>query len=261
MDEGKRKIDFVLRGRVEGVEITPATIGLSRFNEFNRQAEEFISGSEKQKLDEVTVEIEKGSYRFRTLVPILTAAAGLAGDLKALERQDSLGEIDPKRAKVIASWQAKAKANPEIRFTISPEEGAKPLEISADSDYRIGEVEPWVTVEKYLYGRIEDMGGAKNPNVHLRTEDSAKLLTIGSSVQYLRKQRTNRLYHQALLRVEAKQHFKTGELRDIRLISFEDYKPSYDEEALDRFAEEGRVAWADVENASDWVEALRGGGG
>ena len=259
MDGGKRKIDFVLRGRVEGVEITPATIGLSRFNEFNRQAEEFISGSEKQKLDEVTVEIEKSSYLFRTMGPVLTAAAGLAGDLKALERQDSLGEIDPKRAKVIANWQAKAKANPEIRFAIRPEEGAEPLVISSDTDYRIGEIEPWVTVEKYLYGLIVDMGGAKNPNVHLRTEDSAKLLTIGSSYQYLRKQKTNRLYHKALLRVDAKQHYKTGELREIRLISFEDYKPSYDEDALDRFAEEGRVAWADVESASEWVDAIRGG--
>lgn len=259
MEEGKRKIDFVLHGRLEGVEITPATIGLSRFNEFNRQAEEFISGSENQKLDEVTVEIEKSSYLFRTIIPVLTAAAGLAGDLKALERQDSLGEIDPKRAKVIASWQAKARVNPEIRFSIRPEEGAKSLEISAETNYRIGEVEPWVTVEKYLYGEIMDMGGANNPNVHLRLADTAKLLTIGSSYQYLRKQQKNRLYHKALLRVDAKQHFKTGELRDIRLISFEDYQPSYDEEALDRFAEEGRMAWAEVENASAWVEALRGG--
>ncbi len=260
MSEGKRKIDFVLRGRLEGVEITPATIGLSRFNEFNRQAEEFISGSEKQKLDEVKVEIEKGSYRFRTIIPALTAAAGLSGDLKALERQDSLGEIDPRRAKVIAGWQAKAKANPEIRFAIKPGEDAKPLEISADTDYRIGEVEPWVTVEKYLFGEIMDMGGANNPNVHLRLADTAKLLTIGSSYQYLRKQQKNRLYHPALLRVEAKQHHRTAELRDIRLISFEDYNPHYDEEALDRFAEEGRVVWADVENPSEWVEALRGGG-
>ena len=40
--KGPQSIDFVLRGRVDGVEITPATIGLSRFNEFNGQVEEFV---------------------------------------------------------------------------------------------------------------------------------------------------------------------------------------------------------------------------
>ena len=32
----------------------------------------------------------------------------------------------------------------------------------------------------------------------------------------------------------------------------------YDEAALDAFAEEGRIAWADVENPSAWVDELRG---
>ena len=37
-------IEFVLHGKVEGQEITPRTIGLSQFNEFNQQVEQFISG-------------------------------------------------------------------------------------------------------------------------------------------------------------------------------------------------------------------------
>ena len=44
-------IDFVLHGKVEGLEITPRTIGLSQFNEFNLQVEAFIGGSQKVKLD------------------------------------------------------------------------------------------------------------------------------------------------------------------------------------------------------------------
>ena len=46
-------IEFVLHGKVEGQEITPRTIGLSQFNEFNLQVEQFISGSQKLKLDQV----------------------------------------------------------------------------------------------------------------------------------------------------------------------------------------------------------------
>ena len=36
------------------------------------------------------------------------------------------------------------------------------------------------------------------------------------------------------------------------------YAPSYDEAALDRFAEEGRKAWADVSDSVAWVRAQRG---
>ena len=70
----------------------------------------------------------------------------------------------------------------------------------------------------------------------------------------------NRLYHKALLQVRAEQHFRTGELRNVQLIAFVDYQPAYDEAALDRFAEKGEQAWADVPDAARWVRELRGGG-
>ncbi|MEI6654875.1 MAG: hypothetical protein WCP45_08915 [Verrucomicrobiota bacterium] len=41
-------------------------------------------------------------------------------------------------------------------------------------------------------------------------------------------------------------------------LSFEDYAPHYDEDALDRFASAGRYAWVDVSDPSRWVEELRG---
>ena len=37
------------------------------------------------------------------------------------------------------------------------------------------------------------------------------------------------------------------------------YSPVYDEDALNRFAEVGRKAWADVPDAAAWVRELRGG--
>jgi hypothetical protein len=57
-----RQIEFVLQDRVEGVEITPATIGLARFNEFNPQVETFIAWAEKLKVDDVNVRMAEGSY-------------------------------------------------------------------------------------------------------------------------------------------------------------------------------------------------------
>jgi hypothetical protein len=60
------------------------------------------------------------------------------------------------------------------------------------------------------------------------------------------------------MHVRAEQHYRTGDLRNVQLISFVDYHPAYSEEALDRFAAKGAEAWADVPDAAQWVRGLRG---
>ena len=122
-----------------------------------------------------------------------------------------------------------------------------------------GKCRPWVKVEKYLFGTVVDMGGAQKANVHVRLDDSGELVCIGSNQGYLKEQEENRLYHKVLVRVEAEQHYRTGQLRNLRLLSFEDYSPQYDEDALESFAEASRRAWADVPDAAEWLRRLRGG--
>jgi len=250
-------IEFVLRDRVEGVEVTPATIGLSRFNEFNQQVQDFLSGSERLKVDEVHVAIAEGSYKLIVLLPVVLQAA-IEPDLRSLQREDALGEIDSKRAEIVQKWQSRSKANPELRYAIQPSGfEVAPVEFSVKTDYRFGEIVPWVKVEKYLFGTVMDMGGVHKANVHLRLEDTGQILRIRSNQGYLKG--NNRLYHKALLRVEADQHYKTGELRNLNLISFEDYQPGFNESALDAFVAAGTEAWADVPDAAAWVRELRGG--
>ncbi|MEI6168696.1 MAG: hypothetical protein WCS52_16055 [bacterium] len=252
-------IEFVIHGKTEGREITPVSIGLSQFNEFNRQVESFIGGGQRLKLDEVHVQIDTGSYILRTLVPVLILSS-LEPDLKLMARQDVLGEIDPKRAEVIQKWQARAKNNPDLSFEVRPEGGSIPaIRVSWETDYRVGEIVPWVAVEKYLFGEVVDMGGMQKANIHLRLVHGGKPILVGTSQGYLREQLENRLYHKALLHVSAEQHFQTGEMRNIRLISFMDYQPTYNEEALNRFAAEGTKVWADVPDAAKWVREVRGG--
>lgn len=252
-------IDFILRGKMDGEDITPRTIGLSQFNEFNRQVELFIAGSDRSKLNQVHIQIEDGSYILRTAVSSAPTMTSLISDLKLLERQDALGEVDPKRAEIVQRWQAHSKVDHDIAYAIHPEgKSFPPLRISHKTDYRIGEVQPWVTVEKYLHGEIMDMGGAETVNIHLRLTRSRKTVIIGASQDYLREQEENRLYRKALLHVQADQHYRTRELRNIRLIAFADYDPTYSEDALDRFAVEGAKAWADVPDAVGWVRELRG---
>ncbi len=251
-------IEFVLHGKLAGIDITPRSIGLSQFNEFNQQVETFLSGSERLKLDQVHVEILERSYVLRALLSAVVLTP-LVADLRLMERQDVLGELDLKRAEIVQKWQQRAKADPdlfyEVRFT---DESVPPVRISHETDYRTGDVVPWVTVEKYLFGQLVDMGGAQRANVHLKLERGGKIIIVGASQDYLRDQEENRLYHKVLLHVRAEQHFRSGELRNVRLIAFVEYEPSYSDEALDRFAAKGAEAWADVPDAARWVRELRG---
>ena len=259
MMNNRPKIEFVLRDKVDGVEITPATIGLSRFNEFNQQVEAFIAGSGHLKLDGVHPTVASGSYKLIVGLTLAVAAA-LEPDLRALQRQDGLGEIDARRADVVAKWQARAKGKPDVRYTIRPSGiQAGTIELSTATDYRAGEYDPWVKVEKYFFGTVLDMGGKKSANVHVQLEGTDQIMVAATSQDYLRQQKTNLLYHKVLVRIEAQQHHRTGQLRNLRLISFEDYRPRFDEAALDRFADAGSSAWKDVASPGKWVTKLRGG--
>jgi len=129
-------IEFVLHGKVEGLDITPRTIGLSLFNEFNQQVETFIGGSQKLKLDQVHVEIAQSSYALRALLPAVVLSS-LEPDLKLMARQDVLGELDIKRAEVVQKWQARAKSNPDLSYEVRPEGGALPkVRVSWETDYQ-----------------------------------------------------------------------------------------------------------------------------
>jgi len=253
------RIEFFMRGQVDGVELTPRTIGLSQFNEFNQQVEAFIAGSQRGNLNEMHVEVGEGSYKLTVLLTVATATA-LVPDLELLDREDRLGELDPKRGEIVSKWQARAKADPAVQYEIKPDQAELPtVRLSRTTDFRIGAVVPWVTVEKYLFGMIVDMGGAQKANVHLRLKDSGQLVKIDAVQDYLKDLPDNRLYHQALVHVRAQQHYRTGALRAVQLIAFEDYAPVYDEAALDRFAAKGREAWRDIPDAVAWVRERRGG--
>ena len=251
-------IDFVLHGTVEGQSITPRNIGLPQFNEFNRQVETFIGGSEKLGLDQVHLTIVEGSYILRVAVPVV-AMASLTADIALLAREDALGEMDPKRADVIQKWQARAKSDPSLSFAIRPGNALPQVNVSNKTDYKIGHVQPWVSIEKYVSGQIVDMGGQQKANVHIRLGRRGKTLIVAASQHVLRDLADNRLYHSAVLHIQAEQHFTSGELRNVRLLSFVDYQPRYDEESLNRFAAAGAKAWSDVPDAAQWVREQRGG--
>jgi len=253
------QISFTLRTKVNQREVTPATIGLSLFNQFNSEVEAFLAGGQRRvPLDEVRLEIKDGSYKLLLILPALLAAT-LEPDLRKLHHEDALGDIDPKRAEVVKQWQKRARASPDYCVAIdSSEKTFKPIEISKKTDYRTPDENDWVAVEKYAVGTVVDMGGTTAANVHLVNDDTGKRLVALSSEDFLREQKENYLYRKVQVHVSAQENVKTGELRDIRLIAFVGKGPSYDEAELEAAIAKGTKAWAKVPDSVAWLNDMRG---
>lgn len=252
-------ITFKMEDRLDGAELTPETIGFSRFNRFNKQVEEFVKGGDREiQLDDIHVGIEAGSYRLKLLIPVALAHL-VQPDVQRLEAGDDLDGMNPARQTIVKTWQRQARRHPDFKVSIeSPEHKFHEVTISSKSDYHQKSENLWVKTEKYLMGRVQDMGGKSVANVHLQVDGLRNPLVISSSEEYLRNQKENMLYHDVQVRVMAEQNIKTRELRKLRLIEFTGSAPSYNEDELSQAVEKGTRAWADVENITQWVAEQRG---
>lgn len=255
----KQQIDFTLKAKIDGKEITPSNIGLSLFNVFNHEVEEFLAGSQKKvPTDDVHVVIEKGSYKLKVLLPV-TVLSLVQPDLNRLQKEDSLGNLDQRRASVVRKWQERARKNDFSVSISSPSKIFEAIRISRETDYRHPDQDEWVAVDKYLVGKIVDLGGATQSNVHIVLDDTGRKLILTSSEKYLHDQRKNYLYRKAQVHIAAKENIKTGELRDVELLAFIGESASYDESELEDIINKGTKAWADVPNSVVWVREQRDG--
>lgn len=245
---------FTLHDRIDDTEVDPSHVPLALLGQFRNDIEDFLKGSGREvDPNKVFVSVEKGSLTFA--VAGLVAATGLWNDIAQLQRSSSLGLMDPKRAAVMERWQEAARKSPHRSYVLADADHLT-IRVSSDSDFRNRTESVWVAVEKYLQGMVVDLGGATNPNIHLRT--ASGVLIITASQKLLAEDEKNRLYRPALLRVAAEENLGTGELRNMSLLAFEDLQPVFDEEAFQRLLEKGAKAWADVPDAASWVEELRG---
>lgn len=251
------ELRFSLSDQIDGAELSPARVPLALLGQFQNDVSEFLKGSSRD-VDpmQVQIAIEDGSLAL--VASELLSATSLWHDLDVLQQVENLDKIDPKRADVIERWQTAAHQFPHRRYAVGERAYPKMLFVDAQSNFRRVEEDAWVVVDKYLYGRVVDLGGKTKANVHLELEGGITL-KVASAQELLANEDRNRLYRPALLHVTAEENLHTGELRNLRLLAFERYEPSYDEGEFKRMVERGTRAWADVENASEWVENLRGG--
>jgi len=115
-----------------------------------------------------------------------------------------------------------------------------------------------MSVEKYLTGKVVDLGGKQNPNVHMILADTGESVRVDATEPQLAAEKQNQLYKDVTIRVQGEQHLHTKALRNLRLIQFTPQTTEVDEQALASLWEKGVKAWRGVKFATGWVEGLRG---
>jgi len=254
-------VEFALKGKVDGEEISPKAVPFGQMKRFHEEVEALIAGSNsKAGLNEAIVEVRKGSYALVIALPD-NLAESFDTDMKRLEAEDALNEVDSKRAEIIEKWQERVRGDMGLSYVVRPEKGRpfRPLSITPRSAFRRIAEPQWVAVEQYLVGEIVEAGGSSKTNVHLRLKDSREpALIIDTSTEQLREEE-HPLFHEKVLHVSAEQNLRTGQLRKLKLLGFVEYNPTFDPKAFARMTEAGAKAWAGVRSASGWVREVRGG--
>ena len=252
------ELEFSLNDVIDNRPLTPATVDLPTLRGFLEDVEKLIKGDvQGASLSDSRVRIEEGSVKLIALVAQLLAS-DVRSDLAKLDDTGDLDAIQPRRAEVIEQWQSRTRRFPSRAYSIQTEAGRRPLKIANTSQFQHGSENAWVSVEKYLSGKVVNAGGKQDPNVHLVLADSGESVRISATEQQLGGEKGNQLYKDVTLRVQAEQHIRTKAMRDVRLIQFLANATEVDERALANLWQKGREAWRDVTSAAGWVESLRG---
>jgi hypothetical protein len=250
-------VEFSVVDASSGYEATPDRVRLELLAGFVNDVSQLLRGNLRE-VDpgQLDVSIRRGSLAIRT--EAILGAPTLFRDLRSLLQSELLDSLDSKRRDVIERWQKSARQVQGLAFRITTPALDRPVVIDERSDFRADDADQWVAVERYVRGEIQNLGGAKAPNAHIRLPDGT-LLIVATDRAVLKDDNQNRLYKQAMLRIRARYNVLTHELRDARLVDFVEYAPRFDEADMERLTRRGAQAWKDVDDAAAWVEDIRGG--
>jgi hypothetical protein len=249
-------ITFAFDDDAQALPATPASVALGSLREFTKDVEDFLRGDDKEvDCTNLMVAVVAGSFGLRT-APIALAPA-LVRDLALLARTQTIDAVSERRRNVLLGWQKRARGVRRQRFRIEASNLASPLRVDASTDYRSDDADQWVRVERYTRGEVVEVGGARSVNAHIKLPNGITL-AVDATREQLRDDRANRLYKPAMVRFSADFNVITSQYRGAKLIAFEEYEPKFDEKSFNRLTDRGAKAWADVDDAAEWVEGLRG---
>lgn len=251
----KDQLTLAVDDLVDGVEVSPEHVSLSLLGDFQEEVAEFLRGSRREvDSSRVTVAIKPGSLAFS--LSGLSHAKNLWDDLAAVENSIPLDLIDPVRAKILQRWQSNSRANPSRKYKLLIEGQKRFIVIDSKTVFHF-DPSAWAAVEKYLVGKIMDMGGKTRPNIHLELE-SGKSVTISATREQLAASEENRLYRTVMAHVVAEENIETGQMRNLKLVEFRNYGPRYDEAELQSLINHGTKIWSSTADHNSWLDNLRG---
>jgi hypothetical protein len=250
------RITFRLKDRSRGFEINPERVPVAVLADFSRDVEDFLKGDDKGvDTAQLAVSVVHGSL---ALVSEPVFHKALFDDLLTLLQSPLIDGLQARRREVVARVQKWVKSKRDIEFSIESAFLPKPVVIDAATDFRTDDADQWVSVERYVRGEIEDLGGTTKSNAHIRLPDG-KRLTVEADRNLIRDDKHNRLYKPAMVRIRAEFNVLTSDYRKAQLLEFVEYDSQPDHAALRRLREKAEKAWADVPDASAWVDQIRGG--
>lgn len=250
----ENSIEFIVRGKNGDKPISPDNISIELLDSFTQDIQSLIKSIPEAKKENITVSIEKGSFKIKSAL-LLIALNSFLVDIQSLKATNNLNSINDKRSKIFESWLNKSKSTPNLEFEIIPF-GHEGIKFNSESNINRIDSDVWVESEVYLFGIVTDLGGASKPNIHLKTENGS-IITIDCNKKDLESETENRVYKSASIRVIANQNILSGEIKDAKFVSFEEFDETFDEEAFLESIEKGRNAWSDVSDHVEWVRNLR----
>jgi len=258
MPQQTTELTFELKDTIDGAQLSPANVDLPTLSGFLEDVQTLLKGDiPGATLVGTKLRIEHGSLRVVALVA-LAIAIDFQSDIAKLNDSGDLDVLQPKRAQILEQWQGRARKHLNRQYVIGGTSLSRPLLVESSTRFQHGSENAWVAVEKYLTGKVVDLGGKQKPIVHLILADSGESLRINTSEGQIAAETENQVYRHVTVRVQGEQHLRTKALRNLRLVDFLHHTAEVDEQALTALWAKGREAWKDVKSATEWVQDLRG---
>ena len=254
MPEFSTRPSFSLHGEFEGRPITPDNIDILSLNQFLGEVVDLLQGElDRGDLGRPAITIETGSLKIIPFVSTVVAGS-LAADLTRFQGDLDLDGLSPKRAKVLQKWRSRSNAT-QFYSVAFGEGNSEALTINSETIFKHRQKDQWTKTEKYLRGRVVDLGGKNVANIHMVVPGVPGVVVVDASEDELRG--ADYLYKEVTLGVRGLEHIRTGELKDLRLLEVHPTPEEIDEEKLQELWNTGKEAWSDVKDSSAWVEELR----
>ena len=176
---------------------------------FLQEVEILIKGDvPSASLADSRVRIEDGSLKLVALVAQLLAA-DMRTDLVKLTSLAIWTPSNPSAPRSSSNGSCAHAAHPRACTPSPPRTCAHSIRITNTTQFQHGSENAWVTIEKYLTGKVVNAGGKQDPNVHLVLADTGETIKIDATEQQLAAEKENQLYKDVTLRVQAEQHLRT----------------------------------------------------